>query len=392
MEYRRFGKTELRMPVLTCGGMRYQQSWQDVDPKEIDAATQENVERIVRRAVEVGINHIETARGYGSSECQLGFVLSTLPRDSILVQTKVGPHDSEDAFLKTFEVSLRNLQVDYVDLLGIHGINNMDVLDKTLKQGTLSACRKLQDRGLVRHLGFSSHGRPESIVAAIETDEFSYVNLHWYFVEQRNWQAIVAARLRDMGVFIISPSEKGGCLYDPPRKLVDLCKPLTPMGFNDLFCLSCEEVHTLSIGPARPSDFDAHLDILPLLADAHRTIAPIEQRLRGEMARCLGQDWLDHWEEGLPASTDVPGGVQLYQTLRLYNFARSLDMIDYARMRYNLLGSGGHWFPGNKVDKMAWDRLADCLSGYRFADRVPGILREAHALLNQEDKKRLSES
>ena len=41
-----------------------------------------------------------------------------------------------------------------------------------------------------------------------------------------------------MGVFIISPNDKGGKLYEPPPKLTELCAPLTPMQFNDLYCLA----------------------------------------------------------------------------------------------------------------------------------------------------------
>ena len=68
MKYRRFGRTEIRMPVISCGRMRYQYKWQDVDPDAIPRDNQENLEAIIRRAFELGINHFETARGYGSSE------------------------------------------------------------------------------------------------------------------------------------------------------------------------------------------------------------------------------------------------------------------------------------------------------------------------------------
>src|SRR5438067_636238 len=91
MRYRRFGRTELQMPVISCGGMRYQYKWQDVQPGEIPADNQANLEATIHRAVELGINHIETARGYGTSEMQLGNVLPKLPREKIIVQTKVGP-------------------------------------------------------------------------------------------------------------------------------------------------------------------------------------------------------------------------------------------------------------------------------------------------------------
>src|ERR1041384_3961240 len=110
VKYRRFGRTELQMPVISCGGMRYQYKWQDVAPAEVPADNQRNLEAPIHRAVELGINHIETARGYGSSEMQLGSVLPSLPREKIIVQTKVGPKESTKEFLKTFETQPQYLR------------------------------------------------------------------------------------------------------------------------------------------------------------------------------------------------------------------------------------------------------------------------------------------
>ena len=87
------------MPVISCGGMRYQFKWQDADPKEIPADSQKNLEATIRNAFELGINHIETARAYGTSEMQLGNVLPQLPRDKIIVQTKVSPKATVREFL-----------------------------------------------------------------------------------------------------------------------------------------------------------------------------------------------------------------------------------------------------------------------------------------------------
>src|SRR5271170_6508423 len=120
MQYRRFGRTELAMPVISCGGMRYQYKWQDVQPSEIPAANQANLEATIHRSVELGINHIETARGYGSSEMQLGNILPKLPRDKMIIQTKVAPMADPADFLKTFEKSMAYLKLDYVDLLSLH--------------------------------------------------------------------------------------------------------------------------------------------------------------------------------------------------------------------------------------------------------------------------------
>jgi len=93
----------------------------------------------------------------------------------------------------------------------------------------------------------------------VNTGEFDYLNVHWYFVNDLNWAAIEAAHRLDLGVFIISPNDKGGKLYEPSQKMVDLCAPLSPMVFNDLYCLGRKEVHTLSCGVNKPGDFDEHV-------------------------------------------------------------------------------------------------------------------------------------
>ena len=122
------------MPVFSCGGMRYQFKWQDVAPEDIPANNQDNLEATIHRALELGINHIETARGYGSSEMQLGSVLPQLPREKIIVQTKVAPTARVEDFLRTFDTSMKHLRLDHVALLALHGINHRELLEFSLKK------------------------------------------------------------------------------------------------------------------------------------------------------------------------------------------------------------------------------------------------------------------
>ena len=393
MQYRRFGRTELQIPVFSCGGMRYQYKWQDLPAKEIPEDNQRNLENTIRHALELGINHIETARAYGTSEMQLGKILPNFPREKLIVQTKVSPKPDAREFRQQFKQSLAFLQLDYVDLLGLHGINTPEILHDSIKPGgCLDEAKKLQAQGKVRFIGFSTHGPTDIIIQAIATNQFDYVNLHWYWINQFNWPAIETANRNDMGIFIISPADKGGRLYNPPQKLVDLCHPLSPIVFNNLFCLSHPQVHTLSIGAAKPTDLDEHLKVLPLLEQAERILPPIIQRLEEEAIAILGEEWLKTWHIDLPKPENTPGGVNIPVILWLRNLAKAYDMVEYGKMRYSLLGNASHWFPGEKANKIQQLDFSKCLANHPYKEQIPQFLADADALLGGETLQRLSQS
>ncbi len=382
--YRRFGRTELYLPVITCGGMRYQQSW-DSDER-ISAKSRRHVERVIRKAFSLGIHHFDTARGYGTSEIQTGRALSRFPRTSYILTTKVNPKKSGREFMKQLLSSIDRLGIEHVDVLDIHGINNRETLRWTLKRGgALAQARKAQAEGLVRHVAFSTHGPLDIILKTINTREFAAVGLHYFFFDQRNEAAVERAAELDMGVLIISPTNKGGMLDRAPKRLRSLTRPFSPIVFNDLFCLSNPAVTTITVGAAKPSDFNEHMKLLRHPGDpseARRRLRPISRRL-AEALDVLGKTYCDHCFKCLPCPENVP----IPEILRLRNLALAYEMTEFGRFRYNLLEGGGHWFPGNRAT--ACNRCDKCLRRCPEDLDIPKLLAEAHRILSGKKVRRL---
>jgi len=377
--YRRFGRTEIDMSVLSCGGMRAQQSW--TRSARVGAASQANVDAVVARALAVGINHFETARAYGTSEAQLGKALARHPRGAFVLQTKLRPNDDPGAFEAQLEEAFVVLGVDVIDLVSFHGLNSPSEAELALRPGCWEIADRFRRAGRVHHIGFSTHAPTRLILDLIATDRFDYINVHAYYLFQDNLPAIAAARARDMGVFVISPTDKGGRLYAPSEKLRRLTAPLSPMAFNDLWCLTSMDVHTLSLGAAAPSDFDAHVAALDLLDRAPALLPPIVARLEAAYADALGADFARRWSHGLPDWTELPGKVNVRRILWLYNLVRAYDLLHFAQERYISMSADNHWVPGARAVDFNDDDLAAALPDSPFRAEIPRLLRRAHETL-----------
>lgn len=336
----------------------------------------------VQQALALGINHLETAQGYGNSEIYLGNALKSLavPRAQVYLTTKLSPTASADGMARAIDTSLTRLGVDYVDCLAIHGLNTWDHLRWVESaQGGMQAVRQAVADGKIRHVGFSTHAALEVILAAIATGEFEFVNLHYYYFFQRHAPAIERAAQQDLGVFIISPADKGGMLHTPPARLEEQCQPFSPLEFNYRFLLSDRRITTLSVGPAHAGELQS---LHPLLEMDSREVEmqAVIARLQAQAQLALGDSLCSQCYACLPC----PEEIQIPEVLRLRNLAIAYDMTDFGKYRYRMFENAGHWFPGSQANRCT--DCNECLPRCPAGLSIPALLRETHEQLHDSTR------
>jgi uncharacterized protein len=374
MQYRRFGKTELSLSVFSLGTMRF-------------LASKENAIRTVERAIALGINHLETARGYGDSEHFLAAALRSgaeVQREKLVITSKVVPSASADATARAIDQSLETLGIDYLDCLAIHGLNTWEHLSWVESPtGCMQAVRQAIADGRVRQVGFSTHAPLEVILRAIATDYFAFISLHYNLFFQRNAPAIELAYQKDLGIFIISPADKGGLLFTPPEPLSQLCTPFSPLALNYRFLLSDRRITTLSLGAANPTELDWPLT----LADAVEPLTPEEEKTLAALVThqqtALSTDHCSQCYACLPC----PETIHIPEVLRLRNLAIAYDMTAYGTYRYSMFENAGHWFPGRRGDRCT--DCGDCLPRCPEQLDIPALVRDAHDRLSGPPRRRL---
>lgn len=375
MAYRRFGKTEKQLSVITLGGMRFKHG--SKEPRhEIPVDTLAQARQTVHMAFESGINHIETAWGYKRSETIYGKILNEelkIPRKSYYLMTKGNPMTGP-GIREMVEKQLRALQTDYLDFYGWHGINNDELLKKaTAKNGPVEELHKLKEEGIIKHIGFSTHAPVQTIIRAIETGLFEFVNLHYYYFNQRNAAAVNMAQTNDMGVFIISPNDKGGQLFKAPEKVRKVTHPLTPIQWNARFCLQNPAIHTLSFGITEPEHFEEMKDIFPFSVPWSQRDDKIKQRLDS----FLNDDPYSGYD-GFDLEGDA-SGINIAEILRLRRLWKCYNMKEYGKYRYKIFENKGHWFPG----LYAFDQNISKIDCSKVPENIPlkKLLAETHQAL-----------
>jgi aryl-alcohol dehydrogenase-like predicted oxidoreductase len=174
MPTRNLGKTGYQVGILSLGGQA---------TLENTGTDKESVE-IINRAIDLGINYIDTAASYGkdenreraagTSERHIGLVMKDR-RHEVFLASKT--HDrTYDGSMKLLETSLKNLQTDHLDTWQLHNVKTQEQVDQIFaKDGAIKALEKAKNEGMIRFLGITGHYEPLVLAKALERFEFDTI-------------------------------------------------------------------------------------------------------------------------------------------------------------------------------------------------------------------------
>jgi uncharacterized protein len=166
MPTRNLGKTGFQVGIFSLGGQA---------TLEIPGKAQES-EAIVNRAIDLGINYIDTAAGYGDgvSETHIGQVIKHRRRE-VFLASKTHRRDYDES-MRLLERSLKNLQTDHLDTWQLHNVQRQEQVDEIFaKNGAIHALEKARSEGLVRFLGITGHYEPIVLLEAIKRFPFDTI-------------------------------------------------------------------------------------------------------------------------------------------------------------------------------------------------------------------------
>ncbi|MBR1930434.1 MAG: aldo/keto reductase [Lachnospiraceae bacterium] len=210
MQYRqdKFGK---QISILGYGCMRFSKKGNSIDL--------EKAEREVMRAIELGVNYLDTAYIYPGSEVTLGEILERNHcREQVMIATKLPQYliKSRAAIDKYFTEQLSRLKTDYIDYYLMHMLTDIAAWEKLKNLGIEVWMADKKKSGEIRNIGFSFHGNTEMFLKILEDYDWDFCQIQYNYMDEHSQagrKGLEAAAAKGIPVIIMEPL-RGGKLVD----------------------------------------------------------------------------------------------------------------------------------------------------------------------------------
>ena len=352
MLYRKLGSTGMMVSRVAFGGI------------PIMKVSQKQATRVLRRAFEKGMNFVDTHRGYGDSEIKIGKALVKV-REQYYLATKISDHSRRGA-QRSLKESLKRLRTDYIDLLLIKNLDSDKVMSQAMgRNGSLKVARQAQRKGVIRHIGFTSHSE-EIAYKALQTGEYETVMFPYSILNTAAEKRILNLCDRKNIGFICMKPVAGGLLTVPSRVFSRMTrgKANTTAAAAIRFSLSHPAVSTVIPGLARIKHLREALSAvdLPMTGKERKEALKKVVKLGSGFCRNCGY------------CKPCPQGISINDIFRFYHYYTSYDLQAYARAHYKKL----------KVKAIACTNCKICIPRCPYKIGIPGKLKIAHRVLLKE--------
>lgn len=298
--YRVLGKTGWKVYGMGFGGI------------PIQRVSYEEAQEIIAVAVDKGINFIDTARGYTDSESKIGKAL-TGKRSKVLLATKSMARTYQD-MKNDIEISLNNLNTDYIDLYQCHNVGTSEAMEQVLgPQGALEALHEAKEAGKIRQIGITGH-KTSVVIEGMKTGAFATVQLPYNFIERSpEEQVIPLACELDMGIIVMKPL--GGGVFSKPELALRF--------------LLGQEVLLLIPGMDSIKQVEQNTKLL----EEWQELSSDELEYLQKEAEEVG----DHFCRRCEYCKPCPQGVDVTNTMIIHGYYERYDLKEWAKARYQSL-------------------------------------------------------
>ena len=350
MEKRILGRTGWAVSAISFGAIK------------LPRASQRECTEVLNKALDLGINFVDTADCYGDSEVKIGKAIKHR-RDEFYLATKIDQRDGKGA-RKTLERSLRRLQCDTVDLIQLHDCRS-DGYDRAMAPGgVVEELKKARSEGKVVELGITVHSSIDVMRRAVESGEFATIMVAYNLLDREHVgpEVIPSAHEHGMGVICMKPLA-GGRLTDP-KELTDVKAGETSLAQAALrFILSNDMVTCAIPGMTEVSELEQNIEV----AEKVRKLSLQEVRELVERVGDEGKDFCRNCGYCLPC----PQEINIPDVFRFEGYYTRYGLQEWAQEQYAALDV--------KVEECA--ECEECIEKCPYELDIPRLLQKAAEVL-----------